>query len=218
MYASMNSIYREDIYSVLVECDKKSNFGDIECSKYIFDDKYECWNRSHALNIGIQHILKETDANYIMIYDCDNYASHETISDIIDYTKEKDIFFPRISNYDYKKTTGFVVASRDRFENDKFDERLFYWGYEDDDWAYRTKNYKTFDKSAIVDLGDVVHLRDRRRYTQRPPGMKKWNCWEYNRMIVDYKLGVKPEQMKFSKGENRDVWPKEWMDRSEYYL
>lgn len=215
VYYAMGAIAdRREIFSVLVESDIKSYFSNVPVAKYIFDNKYEFWNKPRLLNLGIQHLLKHSSVDRILMHDADIIMSPEAIQNILNYKGTEAIVMPSIKNYE--KSLGFCLIKREVFETiGGYDEDLFGWGYEDDNFLIRARMRK-FDVSGPIYPGEIRHMRDRMRPSLRAPGMKKWNTWEYNRIITDYKIGLDPyfgPSMGYL--EMRGKFPKVWQDSSE---
>lgn len=193
---------------VLVESDYASRYKDIPCTDYIFRKELNSYSPSMVKNAGTRAIIDDVDI--VVFCDADVMISEKVFERMIDGCSEYSLFLPKIENYEMNHG-NFAVMSSVLKKHGLFNEYMIGWGYEDTDFLQRLE--KAGVNVRQIDLGKVVHLHERRKPSVHPPGMPKWNTWEYNRIISDWENRIDNEELSFGYGEKRSKWPKVWMDK-----
>lgn len=198
---------------VLVESDYTSRYSDIPCTDYLFRKEFNAYCPGVVKNTGIKKIINEVDV--IVFCDADIVISEEAFNNMVKTCSSRNIFLPTISNYTMNHGI-FAIETSVLLEAGLFNEYMVGWGYEDTDMLERLKKAGVYVSES--NMGPISHLEERSRPRITPPGMAKWNTWEYNRIISDWENGIDNEALSFGYGEPRSKWPKTWMDKENLLI
>lgn len=201
-----------NLTTVVVESDPEPRYQGIGADVYINLPNERIFRRGRFLNRGISAVIK--DVTHFLIWDADMLIERGSYDNIVNLSNmsDKNVIFPKISNYEIP--SGRFFSHKSVFEDvGMYDEDMMAWGYEDTHIRRAIKNMNKYNTLIGIDCGEILHIESQKSVYFNPPGMGKWNTWEYNKIISDHILGIDTLNGPIFGNcpEPRGDFPKTWM-------